>query len=153
MLSENVVDIFSLKIPSSLRQRDYKNIALSFLPAALTLFFLSLSFFSYSYFQTAYYIFILAGFVFPGMAHGSLDYYLAVKSSAGRLSKKVILSIYIGIILMVITGWYISPALIIFSFLFNAAFHFGETDLIMLNGKKNYSSHILWYFINRFLFH
>ena len=136
MLSENVVDIFSLKIPSSLRQKDYKNIVLSFLPAALTLFFLSLSFFSYIYFQTAYYIFILAGFVFPGMAHGSLDYYLAVKSSAGRLSKKVILSIYIGIILMVITGWYISPALIMFSFLFNAAFHFGETDLIMLNGKK-----------------
>lgn len=98
-------------------------------PAFVTLFFFIASFANSKFTLFTSWIFMTIGFIFPGMSHGSMDYHLLLKGSARSSSRLKILSLYILTVLLGAGAWLISPTFILFLFLCNAAFHFGETDL------------------------
>lgn len=107
-----------------------------FAPLVAILFFLTDHFFpTYSGFLAI--AFLSIGFVFPGMAHGSLDYYLLVRSANGKLKNSVVLLYYIGIIGIILAAWFFSPLVVLLVFLLNSAYHFGETDLHHSSLKGN----------------
>ena len=99
-----------------------------FAPIVAILFFLIDRFFP-NYSGLLSVTFLAIGFVFPGMAHGSLDYYLLVRSANGKLRNSVVLLYYIGIIGLILGAWFFSPLIVLLVFLLNSAYHFGETDL------------------------
>jgi hypothetical protein len=115
--------------PVQAGKRSWLNYSRNYLATAVAISFFFLSFFTESLFTFFTFSFLIAGFIFPGMAHGSLDYYLVVRSSNGKVNKSTILFSYIGIIGLILAAWYISPLFVLMVFLLNSAYHFGETDL------------------------
>lgn len=73
--------------------------------------------------------FLAIGFIFPGMAHGSLDLHVMNRCADRRIANRTLLIAYIVCVLSVILLWSFSPRLIFLLFLLNSAYHFGETDL------------------------
>lgn len=74
-------------------------------------------------------LFLVGGFIFPGMTHGSLDFQVMNRFMGGRWSKSGTLSFYLLLVAAVLTAWSFSPTAVFLLFLINSAYHFGETDL------------------------
>lgn len=96
--------------------------------------FLLLSFFSSEVFSFVSLVFLVAGFIFPGMAHGSLDLHLMKRCVKG--STAFVLSVYVFAVVSIVCTWYFAPVFVFLLFLGNSAFHFGETDLRYLSGAN-----------------
>lgn len=103
--------------------------SVDYLAALAALFFLFIKFLLPDALQLSALSFIIAGFIFPGMAHGALDYHLGTDGSPNTSKKIRILASYIGSMVLGILLWLTSPLLILLLFLINSAYHFGETDL------------------------
>ncbi|MFM9051375.1 MAG: Brp/Blh family beta-carotene 15,15'-dioxygenase [Bacteroidota bacterium] len=73
--------------------------------------------------------FLAIGFIFPGMTHGSLDFYIVSRYTSPNKPRFTSLAVYLLIVAIVVLTWTITPKLVFILFLLNSAYHFGETDL------------------------
>lgn len=129
MRSLSLYPLFSVTQSRNVEEKRRGFLFSDYYPAFVTLFFFIASIANSKFYLFASSIFMTIGFIFPGMSHGSLDYHLLLKGSTLSSSRLKILFLYISTVLLGAGAWLISPPLILFLFLGNAAFHFGETDL------------------------
>jgi Brp/Blh family beta-carotene 15,15'-monooxygenase len=82
------------------------------------------------------FLFLAGGFIFPGMTHGSLDFQIMNRFMGKRWSKAATLSLYLFLVAALLVAWWLAPTAVFLLFLFNSAYHFGETDLRSLSAAK-----------------
>ncbi len=71
---------------------------------------------------------LLAGLVFPGIPHGAMDHCLGKGGTLQGWGLIRFSAAYIGIMMLILALWRISPTAGVVTFVLYSAWHFGETD-------------------------
>jgi hypothetical protein len=95
------------------------------------------------------YFILILGTIIIGLPHGAIDNYIFYKSYS-KLDQKLKLIFYlryIGLMILTAIVWYFIPDILLLSFIFYSAYHFGQSNWFFMNFAENDIKKVIHYLI------